>query len=70
MHIGQMIREYLKEVGIPQNKFAVALKIKPSKLNLMLLGHRKISAEEYFTMCWALDVSPEKFMPSYKNKGA
>ena len=70
MSIGQMIKEYLEEVGIPQNKFAISLKIKPPKLNLMLQGHRKIQVEEYALMCWELGVPLEKFITAPQKKGA
>ena len=62
MDVGTKIRKYLKDNGISQIDLSAKTHISPAKLNLSLSNKRKMTFEEYQTICWALGVGVDKFM--------
>ena len=59
--VGKNIKNYLDSHGITQSFLSDKTKIPISKLNNMLHGKRKITAEEYISICKALGVPYEFF---------
>lgn len=62
MEVCAKINEYLKENNISQIALCEKANISPAKLNLSLNQKRKLTFEEYQTICWALGVGVDKFM--------
>ena len=62
METGIQIREYLEEIGVSQIFLSKKSGIPPAKLNLALNGKRRLTFEEYETICWALGVGVETFL--------
>lgn len=56
------IRAYMEERNISQIELCGKTHISPSKLNLSLNNKRKLTFDEYQTICWALGVGVEEFM--------
>lgn len=56
------IKKYLKEIGMTQIYLSKKAKIPAPKLNLALNGERKLTLEEYASICWAFGVSKDKFL--------
>lgn len=59
--LGIQIREYIIEQGIKLGAIAAATGIPMNTFSAMMNGKRKITAEEYFAICTALNVPLEKF---------
>lgn len=66
MCVGNKIKNYLNESGITQKYLSERAKIELSKLNLALNGKRKLTFEEYESICWALGVNVDRFLTSKK----
>ena len=62
MEVGVKIRHYMEKNGITQVHICRKTGITPSKLNLALTGKRRLTFEEYETICWALGVGVETFL--------
>ena len=62
MDIGIKIGEYLKSKGISQSFLSRKIGMNASKLNLSLNGKRRLSLEEYESICWALGLGVEAFL--------
>lgn len=62
MGVGAKIRAYLDEKRISQIDLCAKTHISPSKLNLSLNDKRKMTFDEYQTICWALGVGVDAFM--------
>lgn len=62
MDVGTKIRKYIDEHDISQIELCAKTHISPSKLNLSLSNKRKMTFEEYQTICWALGVGVDAFM--------
>jgi len=62
LEIGRKINNYLKSNGISQSFLSSKIRMNPSKLNLSLNGKRKLSLDEYATICWALGVGVDVFL--------
>ena len=56
------IKKYLKEKGISQTFVSTKAGIPLPKLNLALNGNRRLTLEEYTSICAVLDVSVDKFL--------
>lgn len=56
------IKKYLDDKGISQAYLSRKTKIPSDKLNLSLNGKRKLTLDEYATICWALGVNTDKFL--------
>lgn len=59
--LGAQIREYIIEKGLKLGAVADKVGIPMNTFSAMMNGKRKITAEEYFAICMALDVPLEKF---------
>ena len=55
------IKRFLNDMGIKQRTLSVKTKIPENVLSEMLNGKRRITAEEYFSICEALGVPPGQF---------
>ncbi len=62
MDVVEKIRAYMERNGVTQIDLCRKTHISPSKLNLSLSNKRKLTFEEYQTICWALGVGVETFM--------
>lgn len=62
MEVCTKIRKYLEQQNISQIELCEKAHISPSKLNLSLNNKRKLTFEEYQTICWALGVGVDTFM--------
>lgn len=62
MEVCEKISKYIDEHKISQIELCEKTNISPSKLNLSLNKKRKMTFEEYQTICWALGVGVDKFM--------
>lgn len=62
MDIGIKICNYLRSKGISQSYLSRKICMNVSKLNLSLNGKRKLSLDEYESICWALGVSANTFL--------
>lgn len=60
--LGVRIREYIIETGLKLGSVADAAGIPMNTFSAMMNGKRKITAEEYFTICGVLGVPLEKFV--------
>ena len=68
MCVGQRVKNYLNDNGLSQTWLSFKTKIEAPKLNLTLNGKRKMTFEEYETICWALGVGVDKFLEPRKAK--
>ncbi|MEA4831892.1 hypothetical protein SDC9_192026 [bioreactor metagenome] len=59
--IGTKIKKYLDERGIKYKTIAEKANIENSIFSVILNEKRKLSAEEYFEICKALDVNASYF---------
>ena len=62
--IGLRVKKYLDENGIKYSYLSEKSGIPMNMLSPTLNGKRKMSAEEYFTICEVLGLSAETFAPS------
>lgn len=60
--IAERIKSYVDEKGIKQVAIANALGMNKPAVSSMLKGKRKLSAEEYVTLCDFLEVPYTKFI--------
>ena len=65
MDVGIRIRDYLESNGIKQVWLSEKTHIAMPKLNLSLNGKRKLSFEEYQTICWAIGVGVDTFLEAH-----
>lgn len=64
MKIGQHIKVYLEENGIKQSYLCKETKITPSRMSLMLSEKRRMTFEDYYKICKALNVQVGTFIES------
>lgn len=62
--IGLKVKKYLDENGIKYSYLSEKTGMPMNILSPTLNGKRKMSAEEYFTICKVLDVPAETFSPN------
>lgn len=67
---GKEIKEYLNSKGIKKTFLARKLDMNINTLGTMLAGTRKITIEEYVSICKALEVDFNYFYDVIENKGA
>ena len=60
--VGQRIKAYLTENGIKQSFLSEKTDIPDAILSKMLAGQRKITVEEYYSICQALKVQMSIFL--------
>lgn len=61
--IGLKVKEYLDENGIKYSFLSEKVGIPMNVLSPLLNGKRKMSVEEYFTICEALNLPVDTFEP-------
>lgn len=61
--IGLKVKEYLDENGIKYSFLSGKVGIPMNVLSPLLNGKRKMSVEEYFTICEALNLPVDTFEP-------
>ena len=59
--IGLKIKEFILSKGLKFKAIATKARIPENVFSMMINGKRKISTEEYFSICDALGVSVETF---------
>ncbi len=59
--LGAEIRNYISESGLKMSAIAEKANIPTNTFSAMMNDKRKITAEEYFAICTALNVSLDKF---------
>lgn len=62
MPVTQKIKQYLNDIGVSQSFISKKTGIDPVKLNLSLNSKRKLTFDEYELICWALEVSTDRFL--------
>ena len=63
LNVGAEIKKYLMDNGISQSFVARRAEIDIPKLNMSLNGGRGLSLEEYASICGALGVNTDRFLP-------
>lgn len=66
--IGIKVKEYLDENGIKYSYLSEKIGMPMNTLSLLLNGKRKMSVEEYFTICEALELPVNTFEPEEPEK--
>ena len=59
--ISKKIKDYITKNGIKQRYVAEQAGLSENKFSLMMRGKRQINAEEYLSICKALNVQPSFF---------
>lgn len=62
MSTGRKIKDYIDSKGISQSFVSKKSGIPLPKLNLSLNDNRRLTFDEYETICWVLGVGVEKFL--------
>lgn len=62
MEVATKIRMFLEQNEISQIELSMKTHISPAKLSLSLSNKRKMTFDEYQTICWALGVGVDQFM--------
>lgn len=69
MDVGSKIKDYMEERNISQVDLCKRTNISPSKMNLSLNRKRRLTFQEYQTICWALGVGVDAFMEPQPPEG-
>lgn len=67
--VQQKIKEYLRLKGIKYRRVINDTGLSPSTWTAIMSGKRKLRADEFFSICKSLDVSPEIFAPDQDEIG-
>jgi antitoxin HigA-1 len=60
IHPGEvLLEEYLKPLGISQNKLALAMRVSPQRINEIINGKRSMTAETAIRLAKAIGTTPE-----------
>jgi len=62
MRVYEKVRAYLEDKGIKQTAIARKTGIPTATFNAIMTGNRTMYAEDLRAICYALQVSPEKFI--------
>lgn len=63
IHPGEILLEdFLKPMGISQNRLALAMRVPSNRINEIVRGQRSISAETALRLSLALGTSPEVWL--------
>lgn len=60
--VGEQIKGYIREAGISQKWLVEKTMIPAPKLNMALNGKRRLTFDEYASICWALGVNTDRFI--------
>lgn len=66
--IGLKVKKYLDEKGIKYSFLSEKIGMPMNLFSPLLNGKRKMSVEEYFTICEALGVSVDTFSPENESE--
>ena len=68
VHPGEvLLEEYLKPLGISQNKLALGMRVSPQRINDIINGKRSVTAETAIRLAKAIGTTPE-FWLSLQNE--
>ncbi|MBC8184113.1 HigA family addiction module antidote protein [candidate division KSB1 bacterium] len=60
LHPGEILaEEFLKPVGLSQNRLALAIKVPPRRINEIVLGKRRITADTALRLAKYFDMTPQ-----------
>lgn len=62
MEVGVMIKNYLEQNGISQAHVSRKTGIETAKLNMSLNGSRRLTLDEYSSICFVLGVDTNYFL--------
>ena len=62
MEVGVMIKNYLEQNGISQAHVSRKTGIETAKLNMALNGSRRLTLDEYSSICFVLGVDTNYFL--------
>ena len=62
MEVGVMIKNYLEQNGISQAHVSRKTGIETTKLNMALNGSRRLTLDEYSSICFVLGVDTNYFL--------
>lgn len=65
--LGERIKDYILGEGLKLGAVAERVGVPMNTFSTMMNGSRKITAEEYFAICKALNVPLDKFIPKDQN---
>jgi transcriptional regulator with XRE-family HTH domain len=60
--VSERVRAYVVEKELSQKLIAKNMNISEGRLSLMLNGKRRMTVEDYLSLCNAMAVSPIKFL--------
>lgn len=64
--VASKLREFIVKSGLKFNFVAEKSGISPTVFSAIMTGTRKLSADEFFAICDALEVAPDLFHPTDK----
>ncbi|MDO9557320.1 MAG: HigA family addiction module antitoxin [Coriobacteriia bacterium] len=60
VHPGEvLLEEFLKPLGLSQNRLALSLNVSPRRINEIVLGKRRVSAETALRLARYFDTTPQ-----------
>ena len=60
LHPGEILyEEFLKPMGLSQNQLAIAIKVPPRRINEIVLGKRRITADTALRLARFFNMSPQ-----------
>ncbi len=60
LHPGEiLLEEFLKPMGLSQNRLALAIKVPPRRINEIVLGKRRITADTALRLARYFNMSPQ-----------
>lgn len=62
MNIGQKLKAYLAEHKISQVWLCEQTGISPSRMSLLMNGKRRMTFDDYVTICYVLNIAPGTFI--------
>lgn len=65
--VAKKIKEYITQKGIKQGAIARTVGMTDQKLSGILTGRYQLKVDDFFAICEAIGVEPERFNP--KNEG-
>lgn len=65
--VAKKLKEYITEMGLKQGVIAKKAGMTDGQLSGVLTGRYKLKADDFFKICDAIGVEPERFNP--KNEG-
>lgn len=60
--IWESLKDYVNDTKLSQKQIAENMQITESRLSMMLNGKRKITVDDYLSICRAIAVPPTKFL--------